>query len=450
MNPKNMEHLFKRKLYSKLLEWKHEDDGRTAILVEGARRVGKSTLVETFARNEYDSYILVDFSKCSKDVKVLFDDISDMNLLFNRLQFEYGVELIERKSVIIFDEVQFAPKARQAIKHFVADHRYDYIETGSLISIRRNVKDILIPSEEIHITMRPMDYEEFLWATGKDIQIRLLDGHFNKKHSLGDAVNRKLMRDFRLYMLIGGMPQAVSEYLSTKNLVSVDRRKREIIQLYEEDFRKIDPTGTMSRLFHAIPAQLCKNAGRYKIGEVDKNKRAGEMRTMLNEMADSHVVSFSYHANDPNVGLSMSYDMDRFKMYVGDTGLFVTLAFWDKDCTENIIYQKLLNDKLSADMGYVYENAVAQMLLASGHHLCYYTFPTESGKHSYEVDFIISEENKISPIEVKSSGYRTHASIDAFCRKYSSRIKHKYLIYTKDFRKEGDMTLIPAYMTMFL
>jgi len=440
--------IFKRKIYNELLQWKRTDEGRTAVLIQGARRVGKSTIAEEFATNEYETHILVDFAACSTEIRDLFNDVSDLNRIFMRLQLEYGVELKERKSVIIFDEVQLAPKARQAIKYLVKDGRYDYIETGSLISIRKNVKDILIPSEEVKLHMFPMDYEEFRWALGDTTTIRLLQGCFHDKTSLGDATNRKLMRDFRLYMLVGGMPQAVVVYLETNNLEKVDSVKRSIITLYEDDFNKIDPTGNASKIFRQIPAQLTSNANRYLAWSATDGTRNSALAEILSEIRESMVVNMAYHANDPSAGMALHQDPNKYKMFAGDTGLFVTLAFWDSKFTDNTIYHKLLADKLSTDLGYVYENVVAQMLKASGHELYYYTFPT--GSHNYEVDFLIADGDKVSPVEVKSSGYKAHTSLDTFCGKFSSRIRNKYLIYTKDMRKDGDVLYLPVYMTMFL
>ena len=442
--------IFKRKIYNELLQWKRTDEGRTAVLIQGARRVGKSTIAKEFATNEYETHILVDFAACSTEIRDLFNDVSDLNRIFMRLQLEYAVELKERKSVIIFDEVQLAPKARQAIKYLVKDGRYDYIETGSLISIRKNVKDILIPSEEVKLHMFPMDYEEFRWALGDTATIRLLQGCFHDKTSLGDATNRKLMRDFRLYMLVGGMPQAVVVYLETNNLEKVDSVKRSIITLYEDDFNKIDPTGNASKIFRQIPAQLTGNANRYLAWSATDGTRNSALAEILSEVRESMVVNMAYHANDPSVGMALHQDPNKYKMFAGDTGLFVTLAFWDSKFTDNTIYHKLLADKLSTDLGYVYENVVAQMLKASGHELYYYTFPTGSGKHNYEVDFLIADGDKVSPVEVKSSGYKAHTSLDAFCGKFSSRIRNKYLVYTKDMRKDGDVLYLPVYMTMFL
>ena len=442
--------IFKRKIYDELLQWKRTDEGRTAVLIQGARRVGKSTIAKEFAENEYETHILVDFAACSVEIRELFNDVSDLNRIFMRLQLEYSVELKERKSVIIFDEVQLAPKARQAIKYLVKDGRYDYIETGSLISIRKNVKDILIPSEEVKLHMFPMDYEEFRWALGDTATIRLLQGCFHGRTSMGDATNRKLMRDFRLYMLVGGMPQAVAAYLETNNLEKVDSVKRSIITLYEDDFNKIDPTGNASKMFRQIPAQLTNNANRYLAWSATDGTRNSVLAEIISEIKESMVVNMAYHANDPSAGMALHQDPNKYKMFTGDTGLFVTLAFWDRKFTDNTIYHKLLSDKLSTDLGYVYENVVAQMLKAAGHELYYYTFPTESGKHNYEVDFLIADGDKVSPVEVKSSGYKAHTSLDAFCMKFSSRIRNKYLVYTKDLRKDGDVLYLPVYMTMFL
>lgn len=441
---------FKRKIYDKFLEWKKNSDGKTALLVEGARRIGKSTIVEEFAKNEYESYILIDFTKASKEVLNLFDDISDLNYIFLRLQLIYHKELHQRKSLIIFDEVQFCPKARQAIKHLVADHRYDYMETGSLISIRKNVKDILIPSEERQVQMYPMDFEEFKWALGDTVTIKLLRESFEKYQPLGDDLNRRMMRDFRLYMLVGGMPKAVSTYIETNNLRLVDEEKRDILRLYESDFMKIDSTGKAAMLFKSIPSQLEKNASRYQVSSVLENQRNSTVLELISEMESSKTVLVSYKSDDPNAGLTRTKDLENFKLFVCDTGLFTTMLFMDKDFTENIIYEKLLSDKLSVNLGYLYENVVAQILKANGNSLFYYTFLDEKSRHNFEIDFLLARNNKVCPIEIKSSGYKTHASLDAFSEKYSSRILNKYLVYTKDLGKDKDVFSVPVYMTMFL
>ncbi len=442
--------IFKRKIYDKLCEWKKTSDGNSAVLIEGARRIGKSTIAEEFAKNEYESYILIDFTNAPKTVINLFDDISDINYIFLQLQLIYKKDLHERKSLIIFDEVQFCPKARQAIKHLVKDHRYDYLETGSLISIKKNVKNILIPSEEKTIEMFPMDYEEFRWALKDYTTIPLLKKCFENRTSLGDEMNRRLIKDFRLYMLVGGMPKAVSTYIETNNMRLVDEEKRAILKLYEEDFKKIDPSGKASMLFKAIPAQLEKNASRYSVSSVLKNQRNASVLELISEMESSKTVLVSYKSNDPDIGFSRTKDLENFKLFLCDIGLFTTLIFKDKDFTENIIYEKLLNDKLSVNLGYLYENVVAQILKANGNNLFYYTFLNEKTKHNYEIDFLLSRKNKICPIEVKSSGYKTHASLDAFSKKYSSRILSKYVLSTKDLRKDEDVTILPIYMTMFI
>ena len=444
------ERIFKRKIYDRLLKWKKSSNGTSALLVQGARRIGKSTIVEDFARREYASYILIDFTKCSQEVHDLFNDVSDLNFIFLRLQLIYRVQLVNRKSLIIFDEVQFQPKARQAIKSFVADHRYDYIETGSLISIRKNTQNILIPSEEERINMYPMDYEEFRWALGDTATIPLLHTVWEHPQPLKEA-HRRLMRDFRLYMLIGGMPQAVNAYLNTNNFEAVDQAKRLILNIYDEDFGKIDPSGKAARIFAAIPAQLNSNASRYQISSVIAGAKAKDLVELISEMEKSMTVNISHHCDDPNVGMAAYEDLHQYKMFVGDTGLFVTLAFRDKEFTENIIYEKLLSDKLPANLGYLYENIVAQMLVSSGNKLFYHTWPTESGKHNYEIDFLLSRGAKITPVEVKSSTYKTHTSLDEFCKKYSSRItNNRYLIYTKDYARIEAVKYLPAYLAYFL
>lgn len=442
--------IFKRKAYNRMLQWKKERAGATALLIQGARRIGKSTLAEEFAKNEYKSHLLIDFSVAPAEVFELFNDISDLNYIFFRLQLIYKIQLYERESAVIFDEVQKCPLARQAIKHLVKDHRYDYIETGSLISVRKSSVDIVIPSEETKIDMFPMDYEEFKWALGDTVTIPLLHTAFDKRMALGDSIHRRMMRDFRLYMLIGGMPQAVAEYIKTNNMEAVDMVKRDIIALYEEDFNKIDDTERASAMFDAIPALLSKNSLRYKVSSAIPGEKPGRVESIIKMMENSMTVNVAYHANDPNAGLALTRDNEYFKMYVGDTGLFITLAFKDKDFTDNVIYNKLLNDKLSTNLGYVYENVIAQMLRATGKKLYYHTIPYGDGKKHYEVDFVIADGHKVSPVEVKSSGYKTHASLDEFCRKYSDRIQNKYLVYTKDLNRIGDVNYIPVYMAMFL
>lgn len=442
--------MFKRKIYAAMQGWKQHSQGKTALLIEGARRVGKSTVVEAFAKREYRSYILVDFDTAPRAVHELFDDTSDLNYIFLQLQLRYSTQLFERESLIIFDEVQLCPRARQAIKHLVKDGRYDYIETGSLLSIRKNTRDILIPSEEERLQMRPLDFEEFLWAKGNQATIPLLQHAFDAHTPLGDDTNRKLMRDFRLYMLVGGMPQAVVAYLETNNLQVVDGVKRRILDLYQEDFYKISPSGALSLLFEAIPAQLAQHASRYQVSSVLANQRAADIHQELSELRESKTVLVAYHTSDPNIGLPASIDLEKYKLYLADTGLFVTLAFKDADVTENLVYEKLLADKLPVNLGAVYENVVAQELVANGHRLFYHTWPKPGAKRNFEIDFLLPQGKKISPLEVKSSGYKTHASLDAFSEKYPARVGQPYLIYTKDLRRDSAVTCLPTYMTRFL
>lgn len=452
-----MQRIFKRKIYDRMLRWKHEQNGRTALLIEGARRIGKSTIVEQFAKQEYETYLLIDFSKASPTVKNLWNDISDLDYIFTALQVAYHVQLHKGKSLIIFDEVQKCPLARQAIKHLVADGRFHYIETGSLLSIKRKNKaveksqsSILIPSEEEHVKMYPMDYEEFRWALGDEVTIPMLRQVFREWKPLGDDVNRKLMRDFRLYMLVGGMPQAIDMYLETLDFMRVDQIKRTILDLYEEDFYELDPSGKTSMMFRSIPAQLNSNASRYKVSSVIEGGRVERLQNQLAILKDSMTTLVALHSNDPSVGLTLHQNPNQFKIYCCDTGLFVTMAFWDGESVENKIYEKLLSDKLATDLGYVYENVVAQMLASAGNKLFYHTWPTEEGNRNYEIDFIISRQSKICPIEVKSSQSKEHHSIDRFIQKYSSRILTSYMLYTKDMRKEKDLVCLPMYMAAML
>ena len=369
---------------------------------------------------------------------------------FLQLQQFTGVRLYENESVIIFDEVQLLPKARQAIKYLVADGRYKYIETGSLLSIKKNTKDILIPSEEHKISMYPMDFEEFLWAIDDTMTADTIKLLMKSKKPAGNALHRNLMRTFRLYMLIGGMPQAIESYLESNNLQVVDEVKREIIDLYEEDFIKIDGTGLAGDIYDAIPANLSSNASRYILSTARNGIRSNRVRELIPDMLSSFTVNIAYHANNPNVGMSLEKDINRYKLFLSDVGLFITLIFKDKDFTENIIYNKLLSNKLDTNLGYVYENVVAQMLLAKGNNLFYYTMNSDNSNHLYEIDFLFSKGNKICPIEVKSGNYRSHKSLNLFCDKFSNRIKDKYVVHTKDYKSENGIQYIPIYMVPFI
>ena len=395
---------YKRNAYQKLLEWKQQYSGKYAVLLEGARRVGKSTIAENFAKSEYRSYILIDFSKTTKSILECFDDIGNLNMFFLRLQAETGITLYEHDSLIIFDEVQLFPKARQAIKHLVADGRYHYLETGSWISIKKNVQDILIPSEEMKIQIYPMDYEEFCDATGNNYE--LLYQIYSMNTAVGQAANRKLMRDLRTYMAVGGMPQAVESYIAGGNFSQIDMVKRQIISLYEDDFKKIDPSGRISALYHSIPAQLAKDSRKYRITTAIGKKNSTKSEELLYELIDSKTILPCYNSTDPAASLPDTKDFDSYKLYLSDTGLFVTLMFIDRPVTENDIYARLLSDKLPANLGFLYENLAAQMIAAAGRELYYHTWEKHGSTHYYEVDFLISEGSKINAFEIKSSGDR--------------------------------------------
>lgn len=442
--------VFRRKIYNEILEWKEKRSDKYALLIKGARRVGKSTIAEEFAKKEFKSYILIDFAHTSKEIIELFDDTYNLGFFFLQLQQLTGVRLYEKESVIIFDEVQLLPKARQAIKYLVADGRYKYIETGSLLSIKKNTKDILIPSEEHKISMYPMDFEEFLWAIDDEVTTDTIKMLLENKKSAGNALHRNLMRMFRLYMLVGGMPQAVETYIEHNNLQVVDEIKREIIDLYEEDFTKIDGTGLAGDIYDAIPANLSSNASRYVLSSAREGMRAEQVRELIPDMLSSFTVNIAYHANNPDVGRALEKDIGRYKLFTSDIGLFITLAFKDKKYTENVIYNKLLFDKLETNLGYIYENVVAQMLVAKGDNLFYYTMNSETSNHLHEIDFLISVSDKICPIEVKSGNYRGHKSLDVFCDKFSSRIRDRYVVHTKDYKWENGINYIPVYMVPFI
>ena len=440
--------LFERKAYNQLQDWKTNFADKYAIMLEGARRVGKSTIAETFAKNEYKSYILIDFSKVSGNILACFDDISNLNMFFLRLQAETGVTLHAHESIIIFDEVQLFPKARQAIKHLVADGRYHFLETGSLISIKKNVNDILIPSEEMKIQIYPMDYEEFCNATGGNYS--LLSQLYSTGSGIGQSTNRKLMRDLRIYMAVGGMPQAVEAYVEGRNFSQIDNIKRQIINLYEEDFKKIDSSGRMSALYHSIPAQLAKGARKYRITTALGKRNNTKAEELLYELIDSKTVLPCYNSTNPGASLADAKDLDSYKLYVADTGLFVTLMFIDRPIAENDIYAKLLSNKLPANLGYLYENLTAQMIAAAGRELYYHTWEKESSSHYYEIDFLTTEGSKINVFEVKSSGTGKHESITEFSRKFSKSIKNLYLLSQKDISTEGALQFKPFYLAPFL
>lgn len=440
--------MFKRKVYDKLKEWKDTYNGKYACLLEGARRVGKTTIAEEFAKNEYQTYIKIDFSNITDELLDVFKDINKLDLFFLRLQTETDIDLFKRKSVIIFDEIQLYPKARQAIKHLVADGRYDYIETGSLISIKKNVKDILIPSEEYKIQVYPMDYEEFLWATNGNpgIYKKILES----KMSLGDSTNRTLMREFRIYMAVGGMPQAVETYIETNNLSAVDKVKRRIIDLYSDDLKKIDSSGRLGNIYLSIPSQLALKRKRFSIKEATQKQKTSKDEERFFDLVDSKIVLPCYNVTQPDIALELTKDFDYFKLYFSDIGLFTTMLFDSGKGIEDNIYSKLLSDKLESDLGYLYENVVAQMIVASGRNLYYHTWRDKDKTHSNEVDFLITNKNKIIPIEVKSSSIKNHKSIDLFVEKYSQIVGRRFLFSQKDISHDGILELMPIYLVPFI
>lgn len=428
----------------KLKEWKEKYAGKYAVLLQGARRVGKSTIAENFAKENYKSYILIDFSNITKEVMEIFDDIANLDLFFLRLQSVMSIELFERDSAIVFDEIQFMPKVRQAIKHLVKDGRYDYIETGSLISIKKNVKGIVIPSEEMKINVYPMDFEEFCLATGKSFSI--FESIFKSGKPIGQATNRKLMKDFRTYMAVGGMPQAVEAFVEKKSFQEIDRIKKEIIELYKDDFRKIDPSGRISMMYECIPSQLSRGKNKFFLSSSLKKRITNKDKELLYDLIDSKTVIPCYQVTNPNISLNSTKDIDTFKLYLSDIGLFTTMLFHDKSIIQENIYNLLLSDKLSANLGYLYENAIAQILQSNDRELFYHTWKKNEQTHAYEVDFLLTDGNKIIPIEVKSSNVGNRKSIHEFSLKYSSCVSRRILFSQKDLSNDGMLELKPIYL----
>lgn len=441
--------MFRRKAFEKLKYWKDNKAPKYSVLLEGARRVGKTTIAEEFARREYKSYIKIDFANIPRNVLDAFDDIADLDIFFLRLQTATGTTLYRRESVIIFDEIQLMPKVRQAIKYLVADGRYDYIETGSLISIKKNVRDIVLPSEEMKIQIYPMDYEEFMWATGNDSYNSLRE-LFKKGRPVGNSLNRKLMRDFRLFMAVGGMPQAVEAYVEGNNFTAIDEVKREIINLYKDDFFKTDNTGLLGRMYDSVPTQLATDKRSYVISAATGKKKIDKDLERLHDLLDSKTVLPCYNVLNPSIALSQTRDNETFKLYLADTGLFTTMIFNSSGETDENIYTKLLGDSLPADLGYLYENAVAQVIAGSDRALYYHTWEKENSSHYYEVDFLLSSKTKIVPIEVKSSGIGKHESITEFQKKYSKQVINQVLLSQKDVGNDEMLKLYPVYMLPFI
>ena len=447
--------IFKRKVYDKLKQWRSISCGKSAVLIEGARRIGKSTIVEEFAKNEYDDYMILDFAKEGRDIKNNFaENMDNLDVFFRNLFLLKGRSLKGSHCVIIFDEVQLFPLARQAIKYLVADGRYDYMETGSLISIRKNVRDILIPSEEYRIRMFPMDFEEYLWAVGDDITADVIRDAFTTRKPLGDAIHRKIMNVFRTYMAIGGMPQAVEAYVSGMTYEQIDFIKRNILDLYEEDLKKYDDENNekASVIFKTIPEQLENKNSHFRFSLIEKNARYRSYVEAVSFLSESMIGNECINVTQPEISLESYADRSNFKLYLGDTGLLVTQMMRNSDETGTDLYKSLIFDRLGINQGMIMENMVAQMLRALGHELYFHEYmyqPKDSvSEKKYEIDFITVKKRKICPIEVKSSGYTSHKSFDYLIEKYQLKMEDRYIIYTKDLKFENGIMYIPLYMTM--
>ena len=445
--------MLKRKIYDALLEWKQKG-GKTALLIDGARRVGKSYIASAFAEKEYKSHIIIDFGNAPQDILDLFvNDSGDLDLFFAKLGAYYSTVLHKRDSLIVFDEVQQFPRARQLIKYLVADGRYDYLETGSLIRLKKNTENIIIPSEEEHIELFPLDFEEFLWAIGDEATAPLIRKCFKSKQPLGQALHRKIMNDFRQYILVGGMPQAVLAYIDGKNFAAADEAKRQILQLYRADVSKFAAgyEEKVYAVFDGIPGQLSKKEKKYTLASINKNARFRAYEDSFIWLNEAMIVNACFNATDPNVGLAISADHATQKCYMADTGLLVTQTFMDGAFTDNELYKAILFDKLDINEGMIMENIVAQMLRRNGHKLYFYSRSDPDHRENHmEIDFLITENKKIAPVEVKSGNYRSHASLDKFRKKFSRNIGTSYILYTKDVMEKDGILHLPLYMAMFL
>ncbi len=446
--------MLKRKIYDSLLAWKNKSNGQTALLIDGARRVGKSFITGIFAEQEYRSHIIIDFGNAPREILDLFENESyDLDLLFAKLSAFYSTILYRRESLIIFDEVQQYPRARQLIKYLVADGRFDYLETGSLIRLKKNTDKIIIPSEEEHVEMFPMDFEEFLWAMGDTATVPLLKKCFETRMPLGQALHRKIMNDFRQYMLVGGMPQSVLAYLDGKNFEASDDAKRRILRLYRDDVSKFAEgyEEKVYAVFDGIPGQLSKKEKKYTLSRIDRSARFRTYEDSFIWLNEAMVVNTCFNATDPNVGLALSEDETTQKCYMADTGLLVTHTFMDNAFTDNEFYRAVLFDKLDINEGMLMENIVAQMLRRNGHRLFFFSRNDNLIRENHmEIDFLISEKRKIAPIEVKSGNYRSHSSLDKFRRKFGNKLGTSYILYTKDVMEKDGILHLPLYMAMFL
>ena len=446
--------MLKRKIYSELVAWKTHSHGTTALMIDGARRVGKSFIAEEFAKREYRSYILIDFGQAPNDILDLFaDDSADLDLFFAKLAAFYSTVLYRRESLIILDEVQQYPRARQLIKYLVADGRFDYLETGSLIRLKKNVQDIIIPSEEDHIEMFPLDFEEFLWAMGDEATYPLIKHCFETKKPLGAVLHRKIMNDFRQYILVGGMPQSVIAYLDGKDFEASDAAKRRILNLYREDAAKSAEgyEDKVFAIFDSIPGQLSRKEKKYKLSSLGKQARFRTYEDSFVWLNEAMVVNTCFNATDPHIGLALSADNATQKCYMADTGLLVTHTFHDGKYMDNELYRAILFDKLNINEGMLMENIVAQLLRLKRPRLYFYSrCDNLHRENNMEIDFLIAEGKKISPIEVKSGNYRSHSSLDKFRRHFSSAIGNSYILYTKDVMIKDGIIHLPLYMAGLL
>lgn len=446
--------ILKRKLYKRLLQWKSESNGATALMIDGARRVGKSFLCQQFAENEYQSHLIIDFGNIPQEIKDVFlNESSDLDLFFMKLSAYYDISLINRKSLIIFDEVQQFPIARQLIKYLVADGRYDYIETGSLIRLKKNVQDIILPSEEEHIEMFPLDFEEFLWAIGNNTAMPLIKKCYENRQPIGAALHRKIMNLFRQYVIVGGMPQSILAYLEEKDFSKADQVKRRILNLYRDDIAKFAAgyEDKVYAVFDGIPEQLSKKEKKYRLSSLSKNARFRNYQDSFIWLNEAMIVNTCFNATDPTIALALSSDPATQKCYMADTGLLISQTFMNQTYTENELYKALLFDKLDINEGMFMENIVAQMLRANGHKLYFYSrCDTVNRENHMEIDFLITQQKKVIPIEVKSGDYRSHASLDKFRRKFSSKIGDCIILYTKDLMIKDGILHLPLYMAMLL
>ena len=449
----------KRKIEDKIMNWKIKSNGKTALLIDGARRVGKSFIALDFARKHYKSYILIDFNEVGREITDLFDmNLRDLDSFFMYLSAAFNVKLYDRESLIILDEVQLCPRARAAIKFLVADGRFDYIETGSLMSIKKNVKDIVIPSEERHIKMYPMDFEEFLWARGEDTVIPVIKDCFDKRKAMGQALHRKVMTLFREYVIIGGMPQAVREYIDTKDFEAADQIKRDILTLYREDIQKHADSyaGKVESIFDEIPAQLSKHEKKFSLSALGKGARFRDYESAFLWLQDSMFTNMCFNSTEPNIGLKLNRDNASFKMYMGDTGLLISHSFDENGIVSEELYKKLLFGKLEVNEGMIFENVVAQMLVANGRMLYFYSNASRTDKESrMEIDFLLAKSkttnrHNISPLEVKSGKNYTLSSLNKFRNKYTEQLNEAFVLHTDDLRVKDGVIYLPVYMTGYL